>query len=333
MTIEKIKYTAHTLKFVKPFKSSKGEISSRRIIIVEAETDCGNIVYGEIAPLDGFSAESFEEALNEVETICSSFRSAGISDFNSIVHSVKNPSVKFGLEQISAGLSALKSGAAPTEIEVKINHVFTLADLLKVDLKKYRDSTIKIKLGIGDSEDEIIKLNGIGAALSDENIFLRLDVNCGWSIDKALSLIDKIELNNIEYIEQPVADTSQLIQLAGESPFPIAADESLYQSHSLNMILNSEVKHLIVKPGIFGGLNSIKNLILEKSPLKKITISSALESNLGWSYLLFIADKIDPDRRHGLGTFNLFKKEPIKVELTSADNWVRVKYPQNIGKL
>lgn len=158
----------------------------RKGLIVQNENQ-----FGEIAPLPGFSSETFEEAKEE--------------SINCIIKEATPtlPSVRFGF---SSAQKSLQSVHLP------------LASLGP----KIGFSTWKLKLGNMSFKEGVQFTNKCLGKAS-----LRLDFNRKWSLENALRFTSLFKPDDFEYLEEPVP-TKDLVQFSKISQFPIALDESIY---------------------------------------------------------------------------------------------------------
>ncbi len=327
MIIKELKYKSSKLKFKSPFKSSKQTLTERTVLILEAVLDDGISVFGEAAPLSGFSKESFSDLLTEVESLAGKLNAADLDEVQALIPDLQSPSLKFALEQIFVSANNINK---QEELVAKFNLLFSLGKFQTKDLEALNNSTVKLKLGIEPFEKEMEVLHSLTEKIKRNNIRLRIDVNANWTVDQTLKFSESIDEKIIEYIEQPVQKTSELIQLADNCSIPIAADESVYEGKNLEAVMNSKIKYLIVKPTVFGGLAEIEEKVTAHTHSKEIIISSALESSLGWSHLVYIANKISPNNIHGLSTFDLFTSQPYNIEYAAERNTISLLFPQNI---
>ena len=147
--------------------------------------------WGEIAPLPGFSKETFEEAKQEALDV---------------LFDKKTPT----LPSVIFGFSSAKRPLTPVRVPLCALH------------KPHSGcKTLKLKLG-HLSVDEAIKLvkEYIG------KYSLRLDFNQKWSLSQALSFARNFKKTDFEYLEEPVKEYEDLLYFSEETGFPIALDES-----------------------------------------------------------------------------------------------------------
>ena len=82
-------------------------------------------------------------------------------------------------------------------------------------------SALKLKVGLG-GEEEVLR--SVRAAYSGP---LRLDANCGWTLQRALELLPLMETHGVELVEQPfpAGRLDEVSAFAAATEIPIVADE------------------------------------------------------------------------------------------------------------
>lgn len=91
--------------------------------------------------------------------------------------------------------------------------------------------TIKVKIGLEAAADTR-RVESVRDAIGS-SVRLRVDGNCGYDRDTALSVFSRMEDYHLEWIEQPLPswDLEGMALLARRLKTPIAADESVYTVH------------------------------------------------------------------------------------------------------
>lgn len=324
MKIKEIKYVPYELVFASPFKTSHTTFERRKIFFLKVESDTGLVGYGEAAPLPEFGSESYAKAEKKIAELNIEFAGVELDscfvENRELFETLSNfPALRTGFEQavfsllIKADKSFfLKSLLNPVNSYVVVNGVLGIKPLeeFRKDVEKKLDqgfTTLKLKAGDVNFENDYNRVKLI-RHLAGRTIDLRIDVNGKWSLQEAEKYFARLTEFDIEYIEQPVADTDELIQLAGKVSIPIAADESLKNFESAKkIIMDGSVKYCVFKPMMFGGvINALKMITLAKENNINLIISSSFESALGKSLLVFLASMIKQDYAHGLDTSYLY---------------------------
>ena len=311
MKFVEIKYKKFSFPLNPPIQNSSATIKEKDFLILKAKDSIGNFHYGEVSPLPGFSIETIKECEQHlIELISLNILADSIENLKqNLISLEKHPSLLFGLEQLI--LSSEQNEVRTNQVEnksIKLNGLVGIKDAkatineIKL-LRKLDFDTIKIKIGREDFNDDLKVLDAVNNEFGD-TIRLRLDNNGSWKFDQAIRNIEKLNNFNVEYIEQPVIRTEELINLAESSQINIAADESLTSYREVEKILESgNIKYFVLKPSIRIGIyDTLKIIELAKKSNSKIIISSAFETIIGRLTLLYLASLTSHTLAHGLST-------------------------------
>jgi o-succinylbenzoate synthase len=317
-------------KFLRPWKTSAGEINERRGIFLKITEQNGLIGIGEAAPLEGFSRETTGVAENALETAVEIIAGNEIGydreEIATFSHKLINQEIstaRFALETALCDLAARNNNKKLSEFlcesprkSVPVNYTATyLEDVDKVVYKIRRRgyTVIKVKAGVGRVDEEIEYINHL-ALKSGKSVRFRLDANRGWSFDDAVTFLGRIRNLNIDYVEEPlkVYDAARYRQLKAKVGRMIALDESL-TGHDIDDIIGQDFCDvLILKPGLVGGIFRTMEIARKaQSAGKKVVISSLLECEVGLAALLHLAAAIPNDLPPcGLDTIHVFESVP-----------------------
>lgn len=323
MIIKEISYFPFSLTLKSPFNYFSSVINERRGFILKCADGKGNIGFGECSPLPGFSKESLEETEEEIKKITSQFLGKNLSiNFNELqslsTEKIKSASVKYGFEQSIFNLAAkVDSNFIPSNFPdqknfIDVNAVIGLDDVESVITKvktKIMDGfkTIKLKIGREDPFDDFYLIVTIRDSIGYDHK-LRLDANKKWSADEAIEYLNRLYEFDIEYIEEPCEFVPSTFRTCEETQIPAALDESIESIDQVCDLINSSgIQFIVLKPMIIGGFFSVINLINEaEAANKKIIISSAFESVVGKSGLVFLSSLTKHNSAHGLDTSEFF---------------------------
>jgi O-succinylbenzoate synthase len=173
---------------------------------------------------------------------------------------------------------------------------------------------VKIKVG----ENLELDIQRIENALSvNPNYKIRLDVNGLWNAQQAetavAQIIERIGIEKIQYIEQPVATLDELKEL--NLPIPVVGDEVIRKAADpFKLDLNGAVDILMLKVSPLGGIARAKAIAAHhKLP---VVVSSALESAVGISHGLRLAASL-PELNYacGLGTGKLLTNDVAELPI------------------
>ena len=121
--------------------------------------------------------------------------------------------------------------------------------------------SIKVKIGI-DIKNDVENVRLVREAIGPD-IYMTVDGNQGYSFDKAVKVLKKMEKYDLNYIEQPLPlwNLEGMARLTRELDTPILADESLTTLEDAYNLVRHEACDIfnikIIKPG---GLNPSKKI-------------------------------------------------------------------------
>lgn len=324
MKLTSFKYFPYDLSFHNQFKTSTDTFKRRKVFFIELRDESGNSFWGEAAPLPQFHSESYDEVENELKNLSGIqvFRCGNslIELFDYVSSLTLLPAVRFAFEQVFMNCllyhNINSSILLPASKEINVNALMGLSDF-ESSKKRIRQlislgyNVIKLKT----SDEDFHQLYELIAWVVGElnaKLKFRIDPNGSWNMKNTLLRSKRLEFFPIEYIEQPVKDTNELIKLSFESPIPLATDESLRTLIDAEyLIADSNIKFFIIKPMLFGGVQSIFKLIdfTDHKDVKIIT-SSSLESNIGRRHLVLSSSLVNNNLAQGLGTSEMFSNQP-----------------------
>ena len=320
MIIKEFEIFPFKINLKEPFINSNVKIINREGFLIKVTDELGNTSYGEVSPLPGSSIESVESIRSKLLEFKNEFVEIELDSklFNSILNF---PSMSFGVSQALHSIFIMRNGYDPElkfNQEIIINGVVGMVPQLQVlhqveGLIAKGFKTIKIKIG-RDSINEDINLIRIISASFDKNIRYRFDANGCWSIDEVKYFIKELDGVNVEYLEQPVKTLEEIIELSNFSIIPIAADESIREDEDVRTLLKeSSIEYFVLKPSIMGTITDTIALIkIIENTKRKVIISSAFETPIGRSALVFLAAQLSNKLAHGLGVANIFIKDIVE---------------------
>lgn len=324
MILKEIKYFPFSLTLKSEFKNSYGSFNKREGFIIKAVDEENNVTYGEASPLPNFSCESLKELEEEINLI-SQDKIFLNDDTENVRMQIKNlsnlNSLTFAFEQIFLNLLFVRKSKQKKYFsnkclkkEICINAVLDISEpefIINEIQKKYNQGykTFKIKIGRENFISDLFLLELVYKKF-DNKITVRLDANGKWSYEKAKSYLKELEKFEIEFIEEPCSELMCNLELAKESKVKIALDESVKNiNDAKNIIDESRINFIVVKPMIYGGIfDSIELINYAETKNKCVIISSAFESSIGKSALVFIASCTSHSHAHGLDTSDFFEQ-------------------------
>ena len=241
--------------------------------------------WSEASPLPGFSKESIDDVVAALRC-----------------EQPVPPSLKFAFTALDDPFDSA--------VEVPWNFLL-LGDRQQVlagveQCKQSKCRAAKLKVG-GREMHAAISLVREVRELLPEGVQLRLDANQSWAFQDARRFCRTIREIDLEYIEEPLQDSSRLEDLYSRTGVRYALDETLLQESCLDAWPNAAA--LICKPTILGGREAVERLAATEKP---IVFSAAFESGIGIARIVQLAAEFSPNIAAGLDTLDWLTSDLLK---------------------
>ncbi|MXW82796.1 MAG: o-succinylbenzoate synthase [Rhodothermaceae bacterium] len=271
--------------------------------------------WGDIAPLPGFSAESLAEAQAWAEVFAREILESPLrtSDLSAIKIP---PSVRFGFELALCNLDTTTRKQSLQEASAVaccglIGHQEDQQTHLAHSLVSSDYRAAKLKLGRQTVEEDLNTVHTICGKYPELKV--RVDANRSWSINTAKKFVRATQNLRLDYLEEPLNDKTELMELARNCTIPIALDETLRERDAEKYHKFADVR--VLKPTLAGGIYTtfthIEQAIQDNA---RCIISSSYESGVGMLGLIELARKL-PKEIHGLDTQKVFERDVFRVPL------------------
>lgn len=262
--------------------------------------------WGDIAPLDGYSRESYAEVEREIRE----------GDQLSL------PSIRCGLDW---AVSSLRTGepapVKPVEIARLLPHDQTV-------IEAEPGSTVKIKVGRTDLRQDIDRVNKLIA--DHPQVIFRLDANRAWTLEQALAFSRAIDVSRVEFIEEPLREFADYDRYDRETAAGFALDESLVHNAPWPW---KNLRALVIKPSLLGALSVVDELIQWAAYHDRYAvISSMYESGVGMRRLAELAAERTPDVPAGLDTYSWLADDVTTPRLAMQESMMSDGAPWQIDR-
>lgn len=195
---------------------------------------------------------------------------------------------------------------------------------------------IKVKVGRDpDPQVDIDRLQAVREAIGD--IWLSVDANGGYTVDKAIWAAARFEKLNVMLFEQPTrrGDHQAMAEVRRRSGIPIMADESVFTPHdALEVIRHRAADVLSLYPGKHGGIRATQQIAkMAEAAGIPCTIGSNLEREVAtaaMAHVTIAAANLQCERFPGDLIGPVYFEKPLSVEPLSykAD---RLSVPEGAG--
>lgn len=297
---ERVSFLRGSLPLTRSLPFLPGDGLRREIALVALKDRCSNLYYGEIAPLPGFSVESLEDALYELDTISYAFPPLEAANlplppvWTTFLRTIHCPSLRCGIE--GALLDRLARGDTSSRDLFRQSSIECNALIMARDERELREEvertvangfrTLKIKISPGTIKSTVRTLRD---TLLPAGTRLRLDANRSFSLPEWGAVTDELTSLPIEYIEEPLSSPEHLPSLIQSKRLPIALDETTRDTPPEEW-LRWGARAVVLKPSLNGGLLSLLPLIsLIERGGAYVTLSSSFESGVGLRAITLLA--------------------------------------------
>lgn len=313
----------YQLNFIQPAKTSRDTLKYKDTYFIKIwkkdNPDFKSI--GECSPLWGLSIDPRKDYFELLQMIA-----LDINNYKRWLRDrlIEYPSIRCGLEMALLNLQRANPGiyfnneVAKKNKRIAINGLVWMGDFDEMKKRAFEKieadfSTIKIKIGGIDFQQELKLLESIRNHPKGGKVILRLDANGAFNKEEALKKLGALAEFNIHSIEQPIRQGhwSELAQISAASPIPIALDEELIgierTSDRIKLLQTISPSYLVIKPSLVGGFESTSEWIkLAEERNIGWWVTSALESNVGLNAITQYVGEYNNTLPQGLGTGNLY---------------------------
>ena len=287
---------------VQPFARAIVGGATREVAFLRIEDDItGRVGFGECAPLPRLHRESLDDELSAIEDWMD-----GIREVDELP-----PSAAFAVSCALATSAGFASGIV-RDAEVAGFFGGTAAELTDGEAARLRGMrSVKLKIGRASPDDDRALLARALTALP--NARLRLDGNRRMSLAACTEVLRGIDPARVEYLEEPIADPSELVALSYQTGMPVALDELVVDASPSARALREElaatkcVAAWVLRMSAIGSLDAVHDRAAEAARCgADVVLSTAYESSYSLRLAVHLAAAIPNARRaHGLGTAHL----------------------------
>jgi L-alanine-DL-glutamate epimerase-like enolase superfamily enzyme len=225
-----------------------------------------------------------------------------------------NPFAQCALDQAAWDLYTKKKGKKLYEyLDLNPQRIPTTNFTIGIDtvekmcakLREVEWPIYKIKLGT-DQDLEIVR-----ELRKNTNSIFRVDANCAWTVDQAISYSEELALLGVEFIEQPLAkdNLEGMREVFAHSKLPLIADESCISEADVDKC-QGRFHGVNIKLVKAGGITPALRMIQQAKALgMKTMVGCMTESSVGISAIAHIAPLLDYVDMDGA---MLLAKDPAK---------------------
>ncbi|WP_345985068.1 dipeptide epimerase [Sulfurimonas sp. HSL-1656] len=271
MTIADARIYRGSLPLATPFVTALRRVDDVVFVVLELHTDNGYIAYGSAPATKAVTGETLESIEASLRHHILPVLLGRPFVFETLLHAVTtalpgNSSAKAAADMALYSLAAQEQnlplyrylGAKePVPVTTAVTVSLGAPDAMRTkaaELLRNGYDILKVKVGGRDGLDAQ-RVRAIAEALPDAQLLV--DANQAWDLRESLDFIEQCSDLPLALIEQPVpaADLEALRQITERSPFPILADEAVFDAEDARRVLGKGAANLInIKLMKCGGL-------------------------------------------------------------------------------
>jgi L-alanine-DL-glutamate epimerase-like enolase superfamily enzyme len=293
-----------------PFFSAHRRVDAVRLVSVRVVDAAGVAGHGEAVALD-LDGERLREALDACQAPL-----AESDDPQRLIEStarqLPEPRALAALDMALWDLAGRRAGqpvwrllGAPDARPVEVNATIAAADPERaaaeaVAAREAAFRCVKVKVGLPDDAERVAAVR----SAAGPDMAIRLDANGAWTADEAVAALRDLEPLVIELCEEPVSGLDALERVSGETPIPVALDESGSEPGALDRRVCDAACLKIARCGGISAL--VEAATRARRAGYRVYLASTLDGPLGIAAALHAAAVIRPELPCGLATLSLF---------------------------
>lgn len=330
-----INFRAYTLNFKAPLIGAFGTLRHR-----QGWTVCINdgdiCALGDCINWPGESNQSLENAIASLasQKWDKDILPRSIADISSLTKITNHPALACGLELAAldwiakSNAQSLASVLNPAPRKVVESHVL-VADLQNADAIVHQTGARFLKLKVHNFDTTWTAIQ-CWRDSQNAHIKLRLDVNGAWSLRDSVSRLAQLEKLGIDWIEQPVLNIAELVELKKNTSLALAVDEGVHTTEDIDALVSKQACDVVViKPLRCGGWLNALGLAQHAARCGlRVCITSVLDSAIGRCGALHLAAAL-PEKPVACGLSPLFTND--LYELSVVDGSVKLPLGPGLG--
>jgi len=299
-----------------PMVAAHGEVTERRLLILEITGEDGLVGRGEAAPLESYDGVSFTRVADALERYRAVIeRTSGRTGPELLEECRQEADLPQALAAVDMALwdqFARREGRPLAALltddpldAVEVNATISAPDRAGAASAAAAAAAagftcVKVKVGIGDDAGRVAAVR----AAAGNDMAIRLDANGAWTVDEAVATIDALSPVGLELVEEPVHGVEALRAVRERVPARIAMDETCSVAGAIAAAPADAVCLKISRAGGISGL--IGQAALVRATGAEPYIASTMDGPLGIAAALHCAAALRLSLPCGLATLGHF---------------------------
>jgi O-succinylbenzoate synthase len=272
---------SYQLPFKKAMRFKQYQLNMREGLILQLTDNQGINHFSDISPLPGYSHETLATVKKQIITLLSTSLKQ-LFEYQQHSHSVQ-----FALDSLVYSLAN-----KTTKQYVAIDKIPLFQGDKEQVMGQYqalnKPNLIKLKVAREALEVDIKTFQSL--CQLNPHLKIRCDANQAWNLQQAEQFFSEIDVQQLDYIEEPTCDHNTNLQLADKYQVAIALDETLQQAN-FSYQHHPSINAFIIKPTLIGNKDKIDRLVSTATQQGiTVSISSSFESVVGLQQLKNLAN-------------------------------------------
>ncbi len=298
--------------------------NKREVMVLGVPCAGGQIFWGEVAPLPGFSRESLDDAERELRDVLPRVpvldhtALSDISAWESLIAEVRSPALRCGFEGALLEYLMSHDSWALSHIihQTILSNALIVAKTEDEAVERIAEAerrgfrSIKLKV-TPESWRAVVSAMKRSRNRGDSEVSFRLDGNRSLSRGEFEELAEQSSELPIEYVEEPLRDIQDIPHVITSTSLSLALDETAREV-SRDQWQAWGIRHVVLKPALQGGWISLGSEIrsLEREGIT-VTLSSSFESGLGLRSIVLMAALHETSSPIGVDTASFMNRDLV----------------------
>lgn len=351
MIIDSFKIYPLKIPLKTPFVISAGAQDSYEGVLVKLTADDGTVGWGESSPSERVTGETPETVANILESkLKPKLIGEEALDLNRVLNIVEGvvqdnfsarAAVDIALYDLFTKSTNIQLkdfiGGYRNEIETCFTVVIGSVEQSVKDAKRLIEEEhfkiLKVKIGV-DPEEDVARIMAIRDAVGYEPR-IRVDANEGYSVQTAITTLNKLDQYEIEFVEQPVPsdDLEGMAEVRKSVEIPVMADESVRAPEDVGRIIEAQAADMInIKLMKAGGIrNGVKIASLAAEAGMLCQIGCFIETSVAIAAATHVALAVENVKFADLDGHLFLKQDVIKDYQITHEGVNRVSGESGLG--
>jgi len=313
MKLQHFTLEADDIRLTQEVTTAVGSVGDRSGLVLTLDATDGISGRGGTAPLPG-ATQRLDDLAAEIEEWANEQTDHDVVEAIESLPETLTPAARFAIHTALIDIQAcaagvplaqfLRSGAPMTVPSNALVTAETPREVYQACVSAVSEGFTSVKLKVAASEPGTDATRIIAASEAcGTHAQLRLDANCGWSLDEAVHVIGRVGKHRLEYVEDPVGNVEDYSSFSDRTGVPAAVDVPASWANSLaSSIEASKCRFVVMKPAAVGGVDRLLRTAVDLGADVTTVVSSSIDGPVALAAAVHVAAAVPVATAHGLAT-------------------------------